>query len=115
MMEWHEGEFDILFIDPTSGNQWKERVHGWIYGLFGIHQSGKYGFPISHIPTGRRISIKDSLEGAKKTAEALARIDIDWKRKQVDYYRNLSSEMLDQINEIREIERPVVTCNTSEE
>ena len=115
MMEWHEGEFDILFIDPTSGTQWKEKVHGWIYGLFGVHQSGKYGFSISHIPTGRRISIKDSLESAKGTAEALARIDIDWKRKQVDYYRNLSSEMLDQINEIREIERPVITCNTLEE
>ena len=86
-------------------------------GFMGIWRASewRYGFPISHIPTGRRISIKDSLGSEKETAEALAQVDIDWRRKQVDYYRNLPSEVLDQINEVREIEKPVVTCNTSEE
>ena len=99
--EWREGEFSILEFDSYLGGDDKRRVRGYIYNQFGIHQTGKYGFSVTHIPTGCQVAFGNSLAKAKDIAEALVRVDIDWTQTHVDYYRELPKAARDEIDRAR--------------
>ena len=100
---WSEGDFSILVQDHLAGLNYWRREHGYVRGEFGIHQTGKYGFPITHIPTGRQVAFETSLKRAIKVAEGLMSIKkVDWSKKEVGYYRGLPDEVLKKINEVRE-------------
>ena len=100
---WYEGDFSILLHDYLTGLNYRRKEHGHIYGRLGIHRTGKYGFPVTHIPTGRQVAFETSLERARKVAEGLMMItEVDWSKGEVAYYRELPDELLKKINKIRE-------------
>ena len=99
--EWWEGEFNILWLDFQSQIKSHRKVHGYIYGPFGVHQTGPHGFSITHIPTERQVAFEDSLEKVRDIAEALVQVNIDWTQTSTDYYRGLPKDARNEIDRAR--------------
>lgn len=64
-----KGSFKIMVTDG------KLDVLGTVYGLFGIHN--KYGWKVTHIPTGSYLYEFDRLRDAKRYLFAIHKV-IDW-------------------------------------
>lgn len=63
----------------------------------------KLGIPwtLSHRKTGYSITRAWTEEGAKRAAEALAKLDVDWKTLTVEGAKNLPKETLQKIQRIK--------------
>ena len=99
--KWKAGGYRILEIN-LGGKPVFRMVNGLIFGHFGIHRTGQYGFSVTHLPTGRQAAFGSSLGEAKQKAEKLETLDsINWSQTSPTYYEQLPGKVKVQIDKIR--------------